>query len=160
VPPIALDQIGKTKVVPEREAAADYSASAGPLAKVADYLVVNVSSPKTPGLRKLHAIEHLRLLLTVVRDALDAASDRRVPLLVKIAPDLVDEDIDAIADLVMELDVDGIIATNTTISRDHLASDPAEAAAVGAGGLSGAPLNTATALMWTSARPRRRPADH
>ena len=132
--------IGKTKVVPAGEATADYAASATLLAGVAGYLVVNVSSPNTPGLRDLHAIEHLRPLLVAVREALDAASDRRVPLLVKIAPDLADEEIDAIADLVTELGVDGIIATNTTVSRDHLASDPAAVAAAGAGGLSGAPL--------------------
>jgi dihydroorotate dehydrogenase len=107
---------------------------------VADYLVVNVSSPNTPGLRNLQATEHLRSLLTAVRDVLDAASTKRIPLLVKIAPDLADEEIDAIADLVMELGEDGIIATNTTISRDRLASDPAQVAAIGAGGLSGAPL--------------------
>jgi dihydroorotate dehydrogenase len=65
---------------------------------------------------------------------------KRVPLLVKIAPDLADEDIDALADLAVELGVDGIIATNTTVSRDHLSSDPAQVAAAGAGGLSGAPL--------------------
>jgi len=132
--------IGKTSVVPESEAAADYAASGRLLAEVADYMVVNVSSPNTPGLRNLQESEQLRSLLTAVRDALDTASDRRVPLLVKIAPDLADEEIDAIADLVMELGVDGIIATNTTISRDHLASDPAQVAAMGAGGLSGAPL--------------------
>jgi dihydroorotate dehydrogenase len=132
--------IGKTKAVPEHEAAADYAASAGLLADVADYLVVNVSSPNTPGLRNLQAAARLRSPLTAVREALDAASARHVPLLVKIAPDLADEDIDAIADLAVELGVDGIIATNTTISRDHLASDPAEVAAAGAGGLSGAPL--------------------
>ena len=132
--------IGKTRVVPEGEAAADYAASARLLAGVADYLVVNVSSPNTPGLRNLQATERLRSLLTEVRNVLDAASTRRVPLLVKIAPDLADEEIDAIADLVMELGVDGIMATNTTISRDRLASDPAQAAAIGAGGLSGAPL--------------------
>lgn len=132
--------IGKTKAVPEAEAAGDYTASARLLADAADYLVVNVSSPNTPGLRNLQAVGQLRPLLTAVREALDAASPRRVPLLVKIAPDLADGDIDAIADLALELGLDGIIATNTTISRDHLASDPAEIQAVGAGGLSGAPL--------------------
>jgi dihydroorotate dehydrogenase len=139
--------IGKTKAVPEQEAAADYAASAGLLAGVADYLVVNVSSPNTLGLRDLQATAHLRSILTAVREALDAASARRVPslvkrvpLLVKIAPDLADEDIDALADLAVELGVDGIIATNTTVSRDHLSSDPAQVAAAGAGALSGAPL--------------------
>ncbi|HEV2377327.1 MAG TPA: quinone-dependent dihydroorotate dehydrogenase [Streptosporangiaceae bacterium] len=132
--------IGKSKVVPEGEAAGDYAASARLLAGVADYLVVNVSSPNTPGLRNLQAVSQLRPLLAAVRETLDTASTRRVPLLVKIAPDLADDDIDAIADLALELGLDGIVATNTTISRDRLASDPAEVQAAGAGGLSGAPL--------------------
>jgi dihydroorotate dehydrogenase len=132
--------IGKTKAVPEHEAAADYAASATLLAGVAEYLVVNISSPNTPGLRNLQQTAHLRTVLIAVCAALDAASTRHVPLLVKIAPDLADEELDAIADLVVELGVDGIIATNTTISRDHLTSDPAQVAAIGTGGLSGAPL--------------------
>ena len=132
--------IGKTRAVAEQEAAADYAASARRLAGVADYLVVNVSSPNTPGLRNLQATGHLRSLLTAVRAALDAASPRHVPLLVKIAPDLADEDIDALADLAVELGLDGIVATNTTISRAGLASDAAQVAGLGDGGLSGAPL--------------------
>jgi dihydroorotate dehydrogenase len=132
--------IGKARAVAEHDAPADYAASASLLAGVADYVVVNVSSPNTPGLRNLQQPPHLRLLLTAVCEALDAASTRHVPLLVKIAPDLADEDIDAIAALVVELGVDGIIATNTTISRDHLTSDPAQVAAIGTGGLSGPPL--------------------
>lgn len=119
--------IGKTKVVPEEEAVADYVKSAERLAPYADYLVVNVSSPNTPGLRNLQATEALRPLLSAVREAADGAvSARRVPLLVKIAPDLADEDIDAVADLAVELGLDGIIATNTTIAREGLGlkSDP------------------------------------
>ena len=130
--------IGKTKVVPDRDAVADYVESAERLAPLADYLVVNVSSPNTPGLRDLQAVEHLRPLLEAVRAAAGRATPRHVPLLVKIAPDLADADIDAIADLALALGLDGIIATNTTISRDGLAGGDAEAA--GAGGLSGAPL--------------------
>jgi dihydroorotate dehydrogenase len=130
--------IGKTKVVPEHEAVADYVESTERLAALADYLVVNVSSPNTPGLRDLQAVEHLRPLLEAVRAAAVRATPRRVPLLVKIAPDLDDADVDAVADLALELGLDGIIATNTTISRNGLTSANAEAA--GAGGLSGAPL--------------------
>ncbi|MFI0406229.1 quinone-dependent dihydroorotate dehydrogenase [Actinomadura sp. 3N508] len=131
--------IGKTKIVPEAEAAADYVASTGRLAPYADYLVVNVSSPNTPGLRNLQAVEHLRPLLTAVREAADRSSPaRRVPLLVKIAPDLADDDIDAVADLAVDLGLDGIIATNTTIARDALLSPPALVKETG--GLSGAPL--------------------
>jgi dihydroorotate dehydrogenase len=149
--------IGKTKVVPPADAVADYVASARLVAPVAGYVVVNVSSPNTPGLRDLQAVSTLRPLLSAVRAALDEVSGgpgaggaagadgvggggRRVPLLVKIAPDLADGDVDAIAELALELGLDGIIATNTTIGRDGLASDPALVAAAGAGGLSGAPL--------------------
>ncbi|MFG2494103.1 quinone-dependent dihydroorotate dehydrogenase [Streptomyces caniferus] len=133
--------IGKTKVVPEAEASADYVTSTERLARHADYLVVNVSSPNTPGLRNLQAVDHLRPLLTAVREAADrTVTDRRVPLLVKIAPDLADADVDAVADLAVELGLDGIIATNTTIARESLglASDPELTAETG--GLSGAPV--------------------
>jgi dihydroorotate dehydrogenase len=132
--------IGKTRVVPESEAAGDYAASARLLAPVTDYLVLNVSSPNTPGLRNLQAVDQLRSLIAAVRDASRAAGGCPVPLLIKIAPDLADEEVDAIADLAVELGLDGIIATNTTVSREHLASPPAEVAAAGGGGLSGPPL--------------------
>ncbi|WP_016905508.1 quinone-dependent dihydroorotate dehydrogenase [Streptomyces xiaopingdaonensis] len=131
--------IGKTKAVPEAEATADYVVSAERLAPYADYLVVNVSSPNTPGLRNLQATAALRPLLRAVREAADRTSrGRRVPLLVKIAPDLADEDVDAVADLAVELGLDGIIATNTTVARDGLGLRSQSAAE--AGGLSGAPL--------------------
>lgn len=131
--------IGKTKVVPEAEAVGDYVKSTERLAAFADYLVVNVSSPNTPGLRNLQATEALRPLLTGVREAADrVVRSRRVPLLVKIAPDLADEDIDAVADLAVELGLDGIIATNTTISREGLTTKGDVVKETG--GLSGAPL--------------------
>lgn len=135
--------IGKTKATPEAEAVADYVTSTERLAPHADYLVVNVSSPNTPGLRDLQATEQLRPLLRAVREAADrSVPRRRVPLLVKIAPDLADEDVDAVADLALELSLDGIIATNTTVARHGVdgapLSDPVTAAE--AGGLSGAPL--------------------
>ncbi len=138
--PVIGVNIGKTKAVPDDEAVADYVTSARLVADVADYVVVNVSSPNTPGLRDLQAVSRLRPLLTAVRSALDEASPRRrVPLLVKIAPDLADADIDAVADLALELGLDGIIATNTTISREGL-RDSAAVADAGPGGMSGAPL--------------------
>ena len=127
--------IGKSRVVEVADAAADYVRSATLLAPLADYLVVNVSSPNTPGLRGLQAVETLRPLLTAVKDAAG-----RTPLLVKIAPDLPDDEITAIALLAVDLGLAGIIATNTTISREGLATDPAIVAAAGEGGLSGAPL--------------------
>ncbi|MEV6740057.1 quinone-dependent dihydroorotate dehydrogenase [Streptomyces sp. NPDC051104] len=135
--------IGKTKVVPEAEAAQDYVESTERLAPYADYLVVNVSSPNTPGLRNLQATEALRPLLTAVREAADrTVRARRVPLLVKIAPDLADEDIDAVADLAVELGLDGIIATNTTIAREGLGLKSEPSLVKQTGGLSGAPLKT------------------
>ena len=147
--------IGKTKVVPAQEAAADYAASTRAVAGVADYVVVNVSSPNTPGLRDLQAVGRLRPVLVAVRDALDASvAERRVPLLVKIAPDLADADVDAVADLALELGLDGIIATNTTISRDGLASSPSEVAAAGAGGLSGPPLRDRALAVLVRLRAR------
>jgi dihydroorotate dehydrogenase len=141
--------IGKTKVVPEDDEASvleDYGLSAGLLAPHADYLVVNVSSPNTPGLRSLQSVEKLQPLLEHVRLTADReVPDRRVPLLVKIAPDLADEDVLAVADLALAIDLDGIIATNTTISRAGLVTPGAVVERVGAGGLSGRPL-TARAL--------------
>ena len=121
--------IGKTKATALAGAVADYRYSAGAVARWADYLVVNVSSPNTPGLRSLQSVSALRPILEAVREAGDAAARRHVPLLVKIAPDLADEDIDAVADLVTDMDLDGVVATNTTIDHD-----------LGEGGLSGAPL--------------------
>lgn len=138
--PVIGVNIGKTKVVELEDAVEDYLVSARSLAPAADYLVVNVSSPNTPGLRLLQNVETLRPLLRSVGDAADQAAGRHVPLLVKIAPDLSDEDVDDVARLALDLGLDGIIATNTTIGREGLASDAAKVEACGAGGLSGAPL--------------------
>jgi dihydroorotate dehydrogenase len=135
--------IGKTKLVPNEHAGDDYVASATQLAPHADYVVVNVSSPNTRGLRELQTVAQLRPLLVAVRGALDAASPaRRVPLLVKIAPDLEDGEIDAVADLALELGLDGIVAVNTTVGRARLSSSAEKVAACGEGGLSGAPLKS------------------
>lgn len=139
--PVLGINIGKTKVVPAEHAIADYEKSTGLLAPHADYLVVNVSSPNTPGLRDLQAVEVLEPLLTAVRRRADQVRpDDRVPLVVKIAPDLDDDDVLAVADLAVAIGLDGLIATNTTISRDGLRTDPATVEAIGAGGLSGVPL--------------------
>ena len=127
--------IGKSRVVAVEDAIGDYVASATTLAPLADYLAVNVSSPNTPGLRGLQAVETLAPLLRAVKDAAGAT-----PLLVKIAPDLPDEEITAIARLAVDEGLAGIIAHNTTISREGLRTDPAVVEAAGAGGLSGAPL--------------------
>lgn len=125
--------IGKTKVTPAEQAPVDYATSASRLAPYADYLVVNVSSPNTPGLRDLQAVESLRPILEATRVAADEATAKAgrpaVPLLVKIAPDLSDADVDAVADLVAELGLDGVVAVNTTVAHD-----------LGPGGLSGPPV--------------------
>jgi dihydroorotate dehydrogenase len=145
--------IGKTKVVPEDEAIPDYVASAEKLARFADYMVVNVSSPNTPGLRNLQATEKLGPLLAAVRAACDRASpERRVPLLVKIAPDLADEDVDAVADLALAQGLDGIIATNTTIARTGLVTEGVEQ--LGAGGVSGRPVKARALAVLRRLRAR------
>jgi len=119
--------LGKTKVTAAARAAQDYAFSASQLAPFADYLVVNVSSPNTPGLRDLQSVDALRPILSEVRLAVDAAvGGRHVPLLVKIAPDLADEDVDAVAELALELALDGVVAVNTTIAHE-----------LGPGGVSG-----------------------
>jgi dihydroorotate dehydrogenase len=145
--PVLGINIGKSKVVPDDDQAAveaDYETSTRLLAPYADYLVVNVSSPNTPGLRNLQAVEKLAPLLDHVRriadQATDDASRERIPLLVKIAPDLAEEDVLDVADLALAQDLSGIIATNTTISRAGLRSSAEQIEAAGAGGLSGAPL--------------------
>jgi dihydroorotate dehydrogenase len=138
--PLVGVNIGKTKVVPEDDeqaVLADYALSARLLAPYADYLVVNVSSPNTPGLRSLQAVDRLAPLLDEVRRVSEEATRRHVPLCVKIAPDLPDDDVVAVGELARSHGLEGIIATNTTTSRDGLRTDAAEVEALGAGGLSG-----------------------
>lgn len=131
--PVGIN-IGKTKAVAVDDAVEDYLYSARRLAPLADFLVVNVSSPNTPGLRDLQAVDSLRPLLAAVVAAV------QIPVLVKIAPDLADADIDAVADLARELKLAGIVATNTTISREGLVTPASEVKQIGSGGLSGAPV--------------------
>lgn len=133
--PIIGVNIGKSRVVEVENAVDDYRTSARLLSKYADYVAVNVSSPNTPGLRSLQSVEALRPILQAVQSE---ASGK--PILVKIAPDLADEDVVAVADLALELGLAGVIATNTTISRDGLKTDSVKVSDIGAGGLSGAPL--------------------
>jgi len=133
--PVIGVNIGKSRVTEVEDATADYVWSTERLAPIADYLAVNVSSPNTPGLRGLQELELLEPLLAAVRDA---AGD--TPLLVKIAPDMADEQIDGIVALAVRLGLDGVIATNTTIGREGLTATESEIEAIGAGGVSGAPL--------------------
>lgn len=140
--PVVGVNIGKTKVVPVEDAIEDYLASTRLLAPHADYLVVNVSSPNTPGLRGLQELDMLEPLLTAVRDAADG-----VPVLVKIAPDLSDEQALRIAELVQRIRLAGIVATNTTLSREGLRTPADRVEAAGAGGLSGPPLAARSLAM-------------
>jgi dihydroorotate dehydrogenase len=135
--PVIGINIGKSRVVDVDAAIDDYLASTRLLAPLADYLVVNVSSPNTPGLRGLQEIDRLEPLLTAVTGAAGA-----VPVLVKIAPDLTDDEVAQISKLAVRLGLGGVIATNTTLSRADLTSPVEIVAAAGAGGLSGAPLAT------------------
>lgn len=133
--PVIGVNIGKSRVVAVEDALADYVKSAELLAPLADYLVVNVSSPNTPGLRGLQEIEQLKPLLVAVQEAAG-----QTPLLVKIAPDLSDDEVLAVSKLALDLKLDGVIATNTTITREGLVSAKSEIERAGEGGLSGAPL--------------------
>jgi dihydroorotate dehydrogenase len=133
--PIVGVNIGKSRVVAVDEAIGDYLESTRLLAPVADYLAVNVSSPNTPGLRGLQELERLAPLLAAVRDAAG-----ETPVLVKIAPDLADAEVRRVSELAVGLGLAGLIATNTTLSRDGLRSPAAEVERAGEGGLSGAPL--------------------
>ena len=127
--PIIGINIGKNKDTAAEAAPSDYGYCTKLLAPLADYLVVNVSSPNTPGLRDLQQVESLRPILETVL----AASEQK-PVLVKIAPDLSDEDVISVCELVKELGLQGVVATNTTISRDAVAG---QEHAEEAGGLSG-----------------------
>ena len=135
--PVIGINIGKSKIVELQDAAEDYRTSARWLAPFADYLAVNVSSPNTPGLRDLQSVSSLKPILeAVISESLGK------PVLVKIAPDLANEDISAIANLAKTLGLAGVIATNTTIGRSGLKASQELIDSCGAGGLSGAPLNS------------------
>ena len=140
--PIGVN-IGRNKDTPNDRAADDYVAAFRALAEYGDYAAINVSSPKTPGLRSLQEEGELRALIAAVartRDELRHESARRVPLLVKVSPDEPPERLDAVADAVAAAGADGIIATNTTVARTGVEKHPR---AVETGGLSGAPLRGA-----------------
>ncbi len=127
--------VGKSRVVEVADAVDDYVAATKAVARYADYLAINVSSPNTPGLRGLQDATALQPLLHAVK-----ATAGDVPVAVKIAPDLTDAEIIEIAELAVREGMSAIIATNTTISRDGLKTSPDRVAEIGAGGLSGAPL--------------------
>lgn len=134
--------IGKNKDTPNEDAWKDYEICFQALYPWVDYFVVNVSSPNTPGLRALQEKESLRKILTHLQDLRSHRQERdgRKPLLLKIAPDLTNEQLDDVVALALEIGLDGLVATNTTISREGLKTDPEIVKAMGAGGLSGAPV--------------------
>jgi dihydroorotate dehydrogenase len=133
--PVIGVNIGKSRVVEVEDAIEDYRKSAQLLAQYADYLAVNVSSPNTPGLRSLQSIDALKPILQAVTQQAHGK-----PVLVKIAPDLADEDVLAVADLCLQLGLAGVIATNTTVQRNSLRTESKVLDAIGAGGLSGPPV--------------------
>jgi dihydroorotate dehydrogenase len=134
--------IGKNKVTPNEDAWKDYEICFKELYPYVDYFVVNVSSPNTPGLRELQEKESLRKILTHLQqlNVTLSLSKSEKPLLLKIAPDLSQEQIDDVIDLAMEIKLDGLVATNTTISREGLTTSESRIKAIGAGGLSGLPV--------------------
>ena len=135
--PVVGVNIGKSKVTELEDAVSDYQYSARVLGPFADYIAVNVSSPNTPGLRSLQAIDQLEPILKSVQ-----AEAAGKPVLVKIAPDLEDEDVLAVAALATKLSLAGVIATNTTIARSNLKTPSKAVEAMGAGGLSGPVLRS------------------
>lgn len=138
-PIIIGGNIGKNKDTPNEQATDDYVKGFNELYDVVDYFVVNVSSPNTPGLRALQDKEPLTQLLSTLQ-GLNKQRGGKKPLLLKIAPDLTNEQLDDIIDIVRTTALDGIVSSNTTISREGLATPKAEVEAIGMGGLSGAPL--------------------
>lgn len=151
--------IGKSRAVDPADAeavGADYEESFLAVAPVADFVVVNVSSPNTPGLRTMQRADSARALLERLLER-RAGLAHKPPLLLKVAPDLGPEDYDALLDVVAELALDGLVATNTTIAREALASPARVVEAAGAGGLSGRPLRAKTLAMVRRARARLGP---
>lgn len=146
--------IGKNKDTPNEQAAQDYLHCLEKVYPLADYVTVNISSPNTAGLRELQEEQALRQLVGSLREAqerLAGMHGRRVPMLVKVAPDLSDADIGAAARVLADLGVDGVIATNTTVSRAGVQDDPL---AGETGGLSGAPLIGQSTLVLRRLRTR------
>lgn len=131
--------IGKNKVTPNEDAWKDYEKCFNELHDVVDYFVVNVSSPNTPGLRDLQQKDVLRKILTNLQQ-INKTKNIQKPLLLKISPDLNQNDLDDIIDLAMEIKLDGLVAANTTISRKNLITPEKKITEIGAGGLSGKPL--------------------
>jgi dihydroorotate dehydrogenase len=131
--------VGKNKTTSNENAATDYSSCVEALYPYVDYFVVNVSSPNTPGLRELQEREPLTKILLRVKEVIKTQGKEK-PMLLKIAPDLTEEQLDDIVEILRATGTDGVIATNTTLSRDGLVTSSERVNAMGAGGLSGEPL--------------------
>lgn len=131
--------IGKNKVTPNEDAWQDYTICFEQLFGYVDYFVVNVSSPNTPGLRALQEKESLKKILVALQD-INQTKPAPKPIFLKIAPDLTPGQLNDVADLAMEIKLDGIVATNTTISRESLTTSTKIVDAIGMGGLSGKPV--------------------
>ncbi|HWS54310.1 MAG TPA: quinone-dependent dihydroorotate dehydrogenase [Pyrinomonadaceae bacterium] len=148
--------IGKSRAVELEDATADYLAAFRLVRPHADYVAVNVSSPNTPGLRELQRADRLSSLLGELqrenRELSEQAGRAPVPLLVKVAPDLGEGELEMIVGAALEARVAGIIATNTTTTREGLRTPPARVAACGGGGLSGAPLRRRSTRLVASLR--------
>ena len=138
--------IGKNKTTPNEEAWKDYELCFTALHSYVDFFVVNVSSPNTPGLRELQEKESLKKILTHLQ-SLNQRQLFQKPILLKIAPDLTHEQLDDVISLATEIKLDGIVATNTTISRDGLQTTSSQLQTIGAGGLSGKPLQQRSTEM-------------
>ena len=133
--------IGKNKLTPNEDAVSDYEICFEKLFPYVDYFAVNVSSPNTPGLRDLQEKAPLTALLIRLQE-LNSAKDKRKPILLKIAPDLTNAQLDDIITIVADTKIDGVIATNTTIDRNGLKTDKNKLKAIGDGGLSGNPVKS------------------
>lgn len=131
--------ISKNKETPNDKAVEDYEICFEKLFPFVDYFVVNVSSPNTPGLRDLQQKEPLTALLNRLQE-LNSQKEKRKPILLKIAPDLTNEQLDDIIEIVADTKIDGVVATNTTIDRSGLKTDKTKVEAIGSGGLSGQPI--------------------
>ena len=131
--------IGKNKITPNEDAWKDYVICFNALHELVDYFVVNVSSPNTPGLRELQEKESLRKILTELQNQ-NSKYKTPKPILLKIAPDLSIEQIDDVISLAMEIKLDGLVASNTTIDRKNLFTSVTVLESIGAGGLSGKPI--------------------
>lgn len=153
---IVAGNIGKNKVTPNEEAASDYLKCFEALFPYVDFFVVNVSSPNTPGLRELQEKGPLTALLMSLQEANQSKSSPK-PILLKIAPDLTDGQVDDILEIVAETQLAGLVANNTTINREGLKTSQKEIEAIGAGGLSGAPLTARSLEMLKYLRAKAGP---